>query len=92
VSICISSRVQTDTLTEEGYRSVGQAVTLDPLDGNPSDQVTIRAAGLAAESITYNESFDDLMENSEVRFRIKTDTDYAKRDMERAGLRVARRF
>jgi hypothetical protein len=88
VSICISSKVQTDPLTGEEYRSVGQAVTLDPDDSNPNVQVTIRAAGLAAESIIYNESFEGLMGNSAIRFRIKTDTDNARRDLERAGLPV----
>ncbi len=52
----------------------------------PRVQVRIRAAGLAAESLVYNEDFDDLMRNPAVRRSIKTDTDNAKRDLEKAGL------
>jgi hypothetical protein len=86
VSICVSTQVHADPLTGELYRSIGQAVTLDPIDSNPRVLITIRAGGLAAESIIYEESFEDLMANPEIRFRIKTDTDNARRDLERAGL------
>jgi hypothetical protein len=61
-------------------------VTFDPNDSLPKVQVSIRAAGLAAESLFYGESFDSLMGNPSVQFRIKTDTDNAKRDLEKAGL------
>jgi hypothetical protein len=47
--------------------------------------IRIRAAGLVLESIICDESFEELMVNPEIRFRIKTDTDNAKRDLERAG-------
>lgn len=86
ISICISSRVQTDPLTGERYRSVGQTITLDPLDSNLRVLMRIRAAGLAAESIIYDESFELLMADPEIRFRIKTDTDNARRDLEGACL------
>jgi hypothetical protein len=87
VSIRISSQIQIDALTGEEYVSVGQTLTLDPCDSLPKVQVSIRAAGLAAESLVYGESFDDLMQDPAVQFRIKTDTDNAKSDLERAGLR-----
>ena len=48
--------------------------------------MSIRAAGLAAESLVYNESYEDLKGSPTVRFRIKTDTDHAKRDLEKAEL------
>jgi hypothetical protein len=86
VSICISRQVQTDPPTGEEYVSLGQAVSFDPHDSLPKVQVSIRAAGLAAESLVYNEAFDALMGNPAVRFRIKTDTDNAKRDLAKAGL------
>jgi hypothetical protein len=86
VSICISKQVRTDPLTGQEYVSVGQAVTFDPENSLPKVQVSIRAAGLAAESLVYGESFEDLMRNPAVRRSIKTDTDNAKRDLEKAGL------
>lgn len=86
ISICISPRVQTDPFTGEPYRSVGQAVTFNPVDSNPRVLMRIRADGLAAESIIYDDSFEDLMANQAVRFRIKTDTDNAKHDLDMAGL------
>jgi hypothetical protein len=89
VSICISSVIQVDASTGERYVSVGRAATLDPLDGQPKVHVSIRAAGLAAESLIYNEPYEDLMQNPEVRFRIKTDMDNAKIDLERGGLSTA---
>jgi hypothetical protein len=86
LSIRISNQTRTDPLTGEEYVSVGQAITFDPDESLPRAQVSIRAAGLAAESLVYNESLADLMANSTVRFCIKTDTDNAKRDLEKAGL------
>lgn len=86
VSICISRAVQTDPLTGEEYERVGQALTFDPFDSLPKVLVSIRAAGLAAESVFYRESFENLMVDPAVRFRIKTDTDNAKRDLEASGL------
>lgn len=86
VSIRVSRSIQTDPLTGEEYVSVGQAITFDPDDSLPRVSVSIRAAGLAAESLVYNESLDDLMRNPTVRFWIRTDTDNAKRDLEKAGL------
>jgi hypothetical protein len=86
VSICISRKVQIDPLTKREYVSVGQAITFDPGDSLPKVQVSIRAAGLAAESITYNETFEALMGNPALRRSIKTDTDNAKEDLRRAGL------
>lgn len=86
VGIHISRQVQTDPLTGEKYVSVGQAITFDPEESMPRVQVSIRAAGLAAESLVYNEDFDDLMRNPAVRRSIKTDTDNAKRDLEKAGV------
>ena len=50
--------------------------------------VTIRAAGLAAESLVYNESFDDLMRNPAVLRSVKTDMDNAKLDLKKGGLRA----
>ena len=87
VSICISRKVQTDATGAE-YVSVGEAITLEPRDALPKVQVSIRAAGLAAESLVYKESFEDLMGNAAIRRSIKTDTDNAKRDLEEAGLTV----
>ena len=69
--------------------SIGQAVTLDPIDDNPKVLLRIRAGGLAAESIVYGESFEELMSNPEVQFRIRTDTNNAKRDLERGRLTPA---
>ena len=86
VSIRMSPRVQTDPITGEMYTCIGQAVTLDPIDDNPRVILRIRAGGLAAESIVYNESFQDLMSGPEVQFRIRTDTDNAKLDLERGRL------
>jgi hypothetical protein len=85
VSIQISRLRQTDALTGEGYTSMGRAVTFHPYEGPSRVDVSIRAAGLAAESITYGDSFEDLMRNPDVRFAIKTDTDNAKSDLRRAG-------
>ncbi len=88
VSNCMSRTVQADARTGDEYMTIGRAVTLDPNDSNPFVLVSIRAAGLAAESIVYKESFDDLMGNAEVRFRIRTDTDNATRDLKTAGFPV----
>jgi hypothetical protein len=85
ISICIAGGIRTDPFTGEPYRLVGQAVTFDPLDSNPSVLMRIRAGGLAAENINYDQSFEELVTNPEVRFRIKTNTDNAKRDLDRAG-------
>jgi hypothetical protein len=71
------------------YRCIGQAVTLDSIDDNPRVLLRIRAGGLAAESIIYGESFQDLMSDPEIQFRIRTDTDNAKRDLERGRLTPA---
>lgn len=60
--------------------------TFDFPDSLPRVEVSIRAAGLAAESLVYNELFDDLMQNSAARRSMKTDTDNARRDLEKAGL------
>jgi hypothetical protein len=73
-------------LLGEDYECVGQALTFDPSDSLPRVLVSIRAAGLAAESVFYRESFENLMVDPVVRFRIKTDTDNAKRDLEARGL------
>ncbi len=48
--------------------------------------MSISAAGLAAESLVYNESYEDLMADPAVRWNIKTDTDHARRDLEREKL------
>ena len=86
ISICISRQVKRDVLSGQEYVSVGQVVTVEPDGALPKVQVSIRAAGLAAESLVYGESFEDLMNNPSVRLMIKTDTDNAKRDLENAGL------
>jgi len=86
VSICVSRKAQTDLLTGEEYISVGQAITFEPADSLVRVQVSIRAAGLAAESITYRETFEALMANPASRRSIKTDTDNAKEDLRRAKL------
>lgn len=65
---------------------MGQAITFDPLDSLPKVQVSIRAAGLAAESLVYRQSFEELMQNPSVQQMIKTDTDNAKDDLRKAGL------
>ena len=66
--------------------SGGYTITAEPGYSRPDVQVTIRAAGLAAESLVYRESYQDLMNDPSVRSRIKTDTDNAKCDLEKAGL------
>lgn len=86
VSICISKQVQIDSQTGDEYVSVGGAVTLEPRDGLPKVAVTIRAAGLAAESLVYNESLDDLMQNPATRLSLKTDMDNAKLDLTKGGI------
>lgn len=86
VSICISKQVQIDSQTGDEYVSVGRAVTFQPRDGLPKVAVAIRAAGLAAESLVYNESFDDLMRNPAVLRSLKTDMDNAKLDLKNGGL------
>ena len=88
VSICISKQVQIDHITGDEYVSVGRAVTYEPRDGLPKVAVTMRAAGLAAESLVYNESFDDLMQNPAVLRSVKTDMDNAKLDLAKGGIRV----
>jgi hypothetical protein len=85
-SIRSSRQSRTDSSTGEPYDSLGETCTVDPPDGQPQIIVSIRAAGLAAESLVYNESYEDLMGNATIRFRIKTDTDHAKRDLEKAEL------
>jgi hypothetical protein len=89
VSICISQKSQRDAAAGEDYVSGGQTVTFDPKESLPKVQVSIRAAGLAAESLVYNESFENLMQDPDVLFSIKTDTDNAKRDLEKAGLTIS---
>ena len=86
VSIRISKQLQTDPRTGEQYLSLGHAVTFDFHDSLPKVQVSIRAAGLAAESLVYNELLEDLMRDPVVLRNIKTDTDNAKLDLEKAGL------
>jgi hypothetical protein len=84
-SICIANQVQTDDLTGEEYLSRGHVKTSDH-GALPKVLLSIRAAGLAAESLVYNELLDDLMGNPTVQFSIKTDTDHAKQDLVNAGL------
>ena len=66
--------------------SAGHVVTFEPDYSLPKVQVSIRAAGLAAESLVYGESYEDLMNDPSIQFSIKTDTDNAKHDLEIAGL------
>ena len=86
VSIRISRQVNTDAPTGQEYVSAGTVITFEPEGSLPRVQVSIRAAGLAAESLIYGESFDDLMKSPSVQWRVKTDKDNAKRDLEMAGL------
>ena len=55
-------------------------------DTLPRVAAGIRAAGLAAESLVYNETFEHLMGDPAVRRSIKADTDNAKRDLVAAQL------
>ncbi len=87
-SICISRQVKTDLYTVLKYVSAGEVVTVDPEGSLPSVQVSIHAAGLAAESIVYGESYETLMQDSAMQFSIKTDTDHAKETLGKAGLPV----
>jgi hypothetical protein len=48
-------------------------------------EYAIRTAGLAAESLVYNESFDDLMRNPAVLRSVKTDMDNAKLDLKKGA-------
>ena len=66
--------------------SLGEAVTFDFADSNPKVLVAIRAGGLAAESLIYNEPFENLMSNPAVRRAVKGDTDNARQDLENARL------
>jgi hypothetical protein len=86
ISIQISRKNQVDAATREEYVSLGEAVTFDPEGSLPKVQVSIRAAGLAAECLVYRESFEELMEDAAVRSSIKTDTENVKRDLVKAGL------
>jgi hypothetical protein len=86
ISICISHQLKRDVHSGQEYASVGHVITFEPEDALPKVQVSIRAAGLAAESLIYGESFEDLMNNPSVLLVIKTDTDNAKRDLQKAGL------
>ena len=60
-SICYSKQAKTDSATGEEYDSLGETVTVDPRNGSVRVQVRLRAGGLAAESIVYKESYEDLM-------------------------------
>lgn len=82
ISIRISKQVKVDANTNEQYLSLGHAVTLDFPNSPPRVLVSIRAAGLAAESVVYNEEFDNLMRDPSVRRSIKTDTDNAWQDLQ----------
>lgn len=75
-----------DPQTGQDYMSGGHVVTFEPDYSLPKVQVSIRAAGLAAESLVYEQSYEDLMNDPNVQFRIKTDTDNAKCDLQKAGL------
>jgi hypothetical protein len=86
ISVCISREAGTDVQTEQAYVSAGHVVTFEPDYSLPKVQVSIRAAGLAAESLVYGGLYEDLMNDPNVQFRIKTDTDNAKSDLEKAGL------
>jgi hypothetical protein len=86
ISTCISQERQLDADSGKQYLSSGRTMTFDPDDALPKVQVSFRAAGLAAESLVYDESFEDLKGSSAVRFRSKTDTDNAKADLRKAGL------
>ena len=86
ISICISQQAQMDPQTGQDYMSAGHVVTFEPDYSLPKAQVSIRAAGLAAESLVYGQSYEDLMNDPNVQFRIKTDTDNAKCDLQKAGL------
>lgn len=86
ISVRISRQTKIDAVTGEEYVSVGHAVTAEPEYSLPRVQVSIRAAGLAAESLIYRESFEDLMGNPNILSSIKTDTDTAKHDLEMASL------
>ena len=87
ISVCISRAAGTDVQTGKGYVSAGHVVTFEPDYSLPKVQVSIRAAGLAAESLIYGELYEDLMNDPHVQRKIKTDTDNAKSDLEKAGLR-----
>ena len=86
VSICVGSSPAVDAETGAPYSSFGQTVTWD-LDGSlPGVLVAIRAAGLAAESLIYEEPYEHLMSAADVNWVIKTDLDNAKQDLYRNGL------
>lgn len=86
VSIRISRQVGRDVQTGEEYVSEGSVCTFYPDYSLPRVLVSIRAAGLAAESLVYGCSFDRLMSSPSFRYVVKTDIDNAKSDLERAGL------
>ena len=74
VSICISRQSNTDVQAGQQYVSTGHVITFEPECSQPRVLVSIRAAGLAAESLIYGESFEDLMNSPSIRCRVKTDT------------------
>jgi hypothetical protein len=86
VSIRIGSYVSIDSETKTPYTAAAQTVTFDFDDSLPKVLVTIRAGGIAAESVVFGEEYGDLIKSSEVRYRIKTDTDNAKQDLQRHRL------
>jgi hypothetical protein len=88
VSICVSRQPRRDQFTGEEYMSAGSTTTFDPHDGAPKILVDIRAAGMAAESLVYGQTFDDIMNDPDHRFEIKTDTDNAMQDLHRAQMPV----
>lgn len=81
VSIRISQQEKTDPRTGKHYTCVGEAVTLDLPDSLPGVLVSIRAGGLAAESLVYDESYETLMQDLGVLRSIEGDLLNAKQDL-----------
>src|SRR5439155_19740728 len=86
VSICVGDRPAVDTETGTPYHSTGQTVTWDLDGGQPHVLLPIRAGGIAAESLIYEEPYEQLMSDPQVLWTIKTDLDNAKQDLYRNGL------
>jgi hypothetical protein len=87
VSIRVGREIKQDSITGKNFTSLGTAMTWTPFEANPRVDVAVRAAGLAAESLVYGESFDALISDPNVKQLIKTDTDNAKWDLNRANIR-----
>ncbi|MFZ0773089.1 MAG: hypothetical protein WCA49_00700 [Candidatus Sulfotelmatobacter sp.] len=83
VSIRVGGYPATDSTTGEKYVAAGRTITHDLPRSSPKTLVTIRAAGLAAESLVFGQTLESFAPDAE---QYKTDVDNAKNDLEAARL------